>query len=218
MALNRSDIDLAKWLISEAINSPFISYLPPARPWEAKAIDLNTLMTIQAFIEAVAEHMNHPTADVRSREWRRMIYSKLLDDPSALAQFTNQALEKFGIEALSQMVAPEIQESIVNRAISEITPQELADLLKEHDQLNDLLEVLADRDPEFLIETLGEHGSLEQTQDDAYNSGYQAGEEAGYSKGQNEGYETGYNTACGEISQGTRRWLEDSSPGDDPDA
>ena len=190
MALNRSDLDLAKWLISEAINSPFISNVPPARPWEAKAIDLSTLMTIQAFIEAVGEHMNHPTSDVRSREWRRMIYAKLLDDPSALHQFTAQALEKFGIEALSQMVAPQIQEAIVNRTISQITPHELADLLKEHDQLNDLLEVLANSHPEFL-EALRDEGTLGMIEDDAHSAGHELGIEEGHQQGYSEGYETG---------------------------
>jgi hypothetical protein len=191
MAIDRNDIEIAKWFINEAITSPSIGALPPTQPWQQRAIGLEDLYRIKAFIEAVEEHVQRPTEDVKSREWRAAVYKKLLEDPEALNQFTHQAIEKFGIENLSRMVVPEVQRIIVDQHLSRMTPEVLANILCEYDQLESLFEHLIEADPEFIWQYFGEAPEGEERINRAYDRGFDAGAEEGYNQGFDEGKQEG---------------------------
>lgn len=179
MAINRNDLELAKWLVEQAA-------------YTGQPLNPDDCFLIKKFIDALLEHQDRPTENVKSREWRAAIYRKLLDDPEALEQFTYQALEKFGPEQLSMMVAPELQSLIVDRHLSTMSAHELFQLLNEHDQIGDLVDYLITNEPDYVSEQLGySQEDLAEQSEDAYDSGYQDGHEAGLEKGFDEGFARG---------------------------
>jgi regulator of replication initiation timing len=185
MAVTQDDIDLAMYFLDRAIYAN--------QPMGAQDCAL-----IKKFIEALLEQHQKPSENTKSREWRAAVYRKLLDDPQALEQFTRQALEKFGPEHLARMVAPELQNLIVDQNISDMSISNLVELLKAHGKLTETLEYVMEEDEEWVIE----HFNLRERIDHAYDTGLEEGQKEGLrNKAENEyerGYTDGYDSATRE--------------------
>lgn len=153
MAINQGDIQFAEYVLAAAIHTN-------------KPLPVQDCVLIKSFIEALLEQQNRPTENVKSREWRAGIYRKILQDPEALHQFTLQAIEKFGIEDLSRMVVPEIQQEIVESHVEHMPAQDLYELLKSKNRLLDLVDALADNEPDFVRRHLGNNRRADIEEDD----------------------------------------------------
>jgi regulator of replication initiation timing len=188
MAINQNDIDLAMYLLDNAI-------------YAGRSMGPHDCALIKKFIEALLEQQQKPSENTKSREWRAAVYRKLLDDPQALEQFTRQALEKFGPENLARMVAPELQTLIVDQNISDMSIPALVELLKAHGKLTETLEYVMENEEEWVIE----HFNLQERIDHAYDTGLAEGREIAkedpneeeYDRGYNEGYDAGFDAADG---------------------
>lgn len=188
MAINKDDIDLAMYLLDQSIylNQPLVT---------------QDCVLIKKFIEALLEHQQKPSENVKSREWRAAVYRKLLEDPQALHQFTMQALEKFGPENLARMVAPQLQDLIVDQQIGDMNIPDLVELLDSHGKLQDILEHTMEHDEEWVKE----HFGLQERIDHAYDTGLEEGrqsakedpDEEEYDRGYKEGYDAGFDAADG---------------------
>jgi len=154
MAINQSDVDLAMYLLNQSI-------------YTGNALPANDCVLVKKFIEAALEHQHQPAENTKSREWRAGIYRKLLDDPQALEQFTQQALVKFGPNNLARMVAPQLQELIVDQHIRGMPSFDLIALLKTHNRLTDILDYAMEQDEEWVLDYFGLRGKIES----AYNAG-----------------------------------------------
>jgi hypothetical protein len=189
MAIDRDDLEMVKYIVNNAV-------------YRQQPLDLRDSMAVQAFLLALEEHFERPAENVKSREWRRMVYKKLLDDPEALHQFTMQALEKFGAEHLSAMVAPQLQEKIVARRLEDMSADELYFMLEDSGRLSDFVDYVMEHNPEFVSESLGiSHEQLEEEKEAAYDSGYQDGQsevdtESVYEEGYSQGHEDGRNSVA----------------------
>lgn len=165
MAINEGDIEFAKYILSMAIHT-------------GNPLSVQDCVLLKSFIEALLEHRTRPTENVRSREWRAGVYRKLLQDPEALEQFTLQAIQKFGIEDLSRMVVPEIQEKIVEDHVREMSTDDLLSLLKRQNRLVDVLDHVIARDPDFVRNLFSDQG-YEDDQDEVVED-YDSTEEEGW--------------------------------------
>jgi hypothetical protein len=175
MAINQNDIDLAMYLLDQSI-------------YTGQSLPANDSALIKRFIEALLEHQQRPAENVKSSEWRAAIYRKLLDDPQALQQFTQQALEKFGPENLARMVAPQLQELILEQQIQTTNSADLLELLRAHNRLTDILDYAMREDEEWVLD----HFGLQDRIDEAYDTGHAEGQtesndeyDRGYLDGQN---------------------------------
>ena len=197
MAINKDDLDMAKWILDQAI-------------YHRDVMSLQDTMTIRAFLSALDEHKDRPGENVKSQEWRAMVYRKLLDDPQALMQFTQAAMEKFSPEQISMMLHPQVQEAVIrrhrlshshgedvdlNEALSEMDDGDLYELLRSEGRLTDLVDYYIDNEPDYVRERLGLGDDYEEeVRAEGYESGQEHGQEAGYSVGYEEGHERGYET------------------------
>lgn len=175
MAVNQGDIEFAFFVLNSAI-------------YTHKPLSVQDCALIKAFIEAILEQQSDPTANVKSREWRAAIYQKLLEDPEALQQFTLAALEKFGPEHLAQMVAPQLQELILEGHLGNRDTEDLVRILKEQNRLKDILDYLLDTQESWVKD----HFGLQEDIDEAYDRGFAEGRRESqdeYQRGFDEGYE-----------------------------
>jgi len=184
MAINQGDIDFAFYVLDNAIysNQPLAS---------------RDCILIKKFIEALLEYQHTPDDNTKSREWRAAVYRKFLEDPEALQQFTEQAINKFGVEVLSQMVVPEIQEKIVAQHIEEMDARDLTELLKDHGKLPDILEYLMETEEGWVSEQLG----ISDRIDSAYDNGFAVGKDTSEAE-LTEEYNRGYNAGLAEAELG----------------
>lgn len=150
-------------------------------------LDIRDLMFLKTFIEALQEQKERPTENVKDRAWRAAIYRRFLEDPEALHQFAEQAIKKFGIENLSRMVVPEIQQQVMEQHVRDMTTTELVQLLKSHDRLIDVLDYLIEQQPDFVEERMQaiQYNSERQEDDideddDDEDTAYDEEEEEGY--------------------------------------
>jgi len=178
MAINQNDIDLAMYLLDQSI------YTNQSLPARDAAL-------VKQFIEALLEHQQRPAENVKSREWRAAIYRKLLDDPQALQQFTQQALEKFGPENLARMVAPQLQELILAQQIQGMGSRELIELLRSHNRLTDVLEYAMEEDEEWVRDHFGVTDTSEEDREASYNAGLEEGQQSKQAE-IDEAYDSGY--------------------------
>lgn len=172
MALNRTDIEYAKGILNMAV-------------YTTTPLKVEDCILLLRFFDALQEHTERPADNVKSREWRAAIYRKLLDDPDALHQFTMQAIQKFGEEALSRMVAPQLQERIIQDGIESMPTGDLANLLRESNRWTDLLEYVIENHPEWIeqLDLLSDAaaGNISEADlEEARNIGYESGFEDGY--------------------------------------
>lgn len=177
MAINRQDLEMAKYILDAAIQKRYHHV--------AEEITLQDLMLLRSFLSALEEHFERPGENVASREWRAQIYSKLLDSPEALQQFTEQALRKFGVENLAQMVAPDIQWQIVENYFEEAPVEDVVRQLKEANRLGVLLEYLINTEPGFV----GQYFNTESEEaDDRFDEGFSEGHDKGFDQGYDKGF------------------------------
>lgn len=175
MAINKADLDFAIYVLDQSI------YLN-------KPMAVQDCALIKAFINALLEHQQRPAENVKSREWRAAVYRKLLEDPLALQQFTEQAIEKFGAENLARMVAPEIQEQIVASSFQDMSLTVLVGALKDAGRWTDILEYAMENNSEWVEE----YFHIPERVEEAYDTGYAAGKDANEDSYQ-EGYDNGFN-------------------------
>jgi len=178
MAINQNDIEFALYVLNQAI-------------YTGEPLNVRDCVLIKNFIEALQEHQTTPTENVKSREWRASVYRKLLEDPEALAQFTQQAIEKFGVDMLASMVAPEIRERIVANVATE-------DILESLDrsELLDLFDRIVEKYPDF----------VDNSWNRGYDQGFEEGQSIGYEKGVEEtedAYTAGYNQGIEDALEGS---------------
>lgn len=184
MPVDQNDIDLAMYLLDQSIYT--------GHPLNAQDAAL-----VKKFIEALLEQQQRPAENVKSREWRAAVYRKLLEDPQALEQFTLQALEKFGPENLAKMVAPQLQDLIVDQQIGDMSIPDLFELLDAHDKLNDVLQYVMEHNEEWVKE----HFNLQERISNAYDTGLEEGLQGKQDEAEGEyerGYEDGYTKATKE--------------------
>jgi len=185
MAISKQDLEFAKYMLDQAI------YL-------GTPLNMQDTMMIRAFISALEEHEERPSENVRSREWRAMVYRKLLDDPEALMQFTQAAMEKFTPEQISMMLHPQVQQAVLRRyeshttsdddvgleeALREISSSELYDLLQETNHIIDIVDYFIENDPDYVSRQLGMDEELESAREAGWNDGYELGRSEGYEHG-----------------------------------
>jgi len=128
----------------------YLRYLVGRALANRQPLDERDMILLQSFLDALDEQKNRPHEDVKDREWRAQIYRRFLDDPEALEQFTKQALQKFGPERLSLMVAPELQEKIARRAFDEMPINSIYQILVDNNRIGDLIDYIMDHNPEFI--------------------------------------------------------------------
>lgn len=200
MAINRQDLEMAKYILNSAVQMRHFNAQNP----QAIPVKMNDITLLQTFLIALEEHFDRPGDNVASREWRAQIYSKLLDSPEALQQFTEQALKKFGVENLSMMVAPDIQWKIVENYFEQAPVDDVVNKLRSENKLSDLLEYLMDAEPEFVAEyfDVPDEGYQDQV-DAAFDQGKEEGRaegfQDGFDQGRSEGFEEGQLSARGEF-------------------
>lgn len=194
MTINRQDLEMVKYILNNTLQMRhFNAHDPHSVP-----IKMNDLTLLQTFLSALEEHFDRPGENVASSEWRAKIYSKLLESPEALQQFTEQALRKFGIENLSMMVAPDIQWRIVENYFEQTPVDDIVDKLRSENKLGELLEYLINAEPEFVAEYFDlprEDEDYQEQVDAAHEQGYEEGFEAG----RVEGFDAGQQSARGEF-------------------
>lgn len=126
-----------------------------------------------------------------SRRTTAAVYRKLLDDPAALQQFTEQAIQKFGPERLSHMVAPQLQEIIVNEAFAQMSTGALANALKEHNRWTEVLEYAFETEQEWVLDHFGLRDQINAAYDSGLAEGQEQANESQIQEAYNEGFEDG---------------------------
>jgi len=189
MTINKDDFEMAKWILDQAI-------------YQNTALDLRDAMLIRAFLSALEEHEERPAENVRSREWRSMVYRKLLEDPTALHQFTEEALRKYTPEELAGFLHPSIFQAVkeqlpsqpsLEESLANISSNDLFDLLKDAGHLPDFIDHILEHDPDYVKERFGWARELDIEVEAATMAGYDQGREEGREEGLEEGHTEGYN-------------------------
>jgi len=195
MAINRDDLEMAKWVLDQAI-------------YQGTALTLQDTMTIRAFLSALEEHEDRPAENVKSQEWRAMVYRKLLDDPAALQQFTMQAMERFTPEQIAMMLHPQVRQAVIQQydvqrsddddddrdseeilvnALHDLSDLDLFETLKDEGRVTDIVDYFIDYDPDYVKRELGiDDDSLQEAIDEAHKEGYEQGVQEGYNQGLEE--------------------------------
>ena len=183
MAINKNDFEMAKWVLDQAI-------------YQNSALELRDAMLIRAFLSAIEEHEERPAENVRSREWRAMVYRKLLEDPAALHQFTEEALRKYTPGELASFLHPSIHQAVRDRypgqseesfdeVLSNTPGEELFEILKDKGRISDIIDYVLDQDPDYVKDYFG-------LDEEAFARGFESGTQEGYDQGHSEGHTEGH--------------------------